>query len=184
MNEHVLVIGGTGMLRDTTLWLLEKGYHVSVIGRTSMKHQQLQKQTLHKEKLHSIKLDYYNTPLLLQEIKKVIQQYGPISIVVCWIRSDAISSLKVICNIIQQTTDKQWKLYHIQSSTKFFKKETILVPDNCLYRSIFLGFILENNQSRWLTHDEISNGVIECIKNDPPESIVGTVTPWEKRPSY
>ncbi len=32
---HALVIGGTGMLADTTLWLVKNGYDVSVIGRNA-----------------------------------------------------------------------------------------------------------------------------------------------------
>ena len=31
---HALVIGGTGMLADTSCWLVNDGYHVSVIGRS------------------------------------------------------------------------------------------------------------------------------------------------------
>ncbi len=30
---HALVIGGTGMLADVSLWLVREGYYVSVIAR-------------------------------------------------------------------------------------------------------------------------------------------------------
>lgn len=107
LNQHVLVIGGTGMLQDTTLWLLQKGYHVSVIGRTAFRHRKLQKQTSHQERLNSIMVNYYDTSLLLQKVKTAIQQYGPISFVVCWIRSDAMNSLLAICKLIIKTTHNQ-----------------------------------------------------------------------------
>ena len=31
--KHVLVVGGSGMLADVSLWLNNQGYHVSVIAR-------------------------------------------------------------------------------------------------------------------------------------------------------
>ncbi|MFG6117687.1 hypothetical protein [Thalassobacillus sp. B23F22_16] len=36
--KHGLVVGGTGMLAETTLWLADQGYHVSVVEvRTNIK---------------------------------------------------------------------------------------------------------------------------------------------------
>ncbi|WP_309243101.1 hypothetical protein [Bacillus cereus group sp. BfR-BA-01309] len=34
---HALVIGGTGMLKRVSMWLWEKGFHVSIIGRDEVK---------------------------------------------------------------------------------------------------------------------------------------------------
>lgn len=36
--------------------------------------------------------------------------------------------------------------------------------------------------SRWLTHEEIWQGTLAAIDNDWVESVIGVVTPWEKRP--
>ncbi|MGY3190168.1 hypothetical protein ACVWXS_004902 [Lysinibacillus sp. TE18511] len=33
--RHALVVGGTGMLSGVSLWLLNQGYHVSIIARNS-----------------------------------------------------------------------------------------------------------------------------------------------------
>ncbi|MEM5592401.1 hypothetical protein AAHH67_13015 [Niallia circulans] len=41
---------------------------------------------------------------------------------------------------------------------------------------------MENSVSRWLTHKEISAGVIDAIKNNWKRKVVGVVEPWEKRP--
>ncbi|MEK8198286.1 hypothetical protein [Lysinibacillus sp. FSL M8-0134] len=38
---HALVIGGTGMLANTSLWLVNNGYHVSVIGRNANRMERL-----------------------------------------------------------------------------------------------------------------------------------------------
>ena len=42
---HALVIGGTGMLADTSLWLVNNGYHVSVIGRSAHRMEDLRNRT-------------------------------------------------------------------------------------------------------------------------------------------
>ncbi|MBK7159886.1 MAG: hypothetical protein IPH77_15465 [Ignavibacteria bacterium] len=53
---------------------------------------------------------------------------------------------------------------------------------NINYKKILLGFVIEDEKSRWLTNTEISNGVIDALKKDEDTFIVGKVEPWEKRP--
>jgi len=50
------------------------------------------------------------------------------------------------------------------------------------YQAVVLGFMRENDRSRWLTDAEISDGVFAAIENGIPLSIVGTVEPWSARP--
>jgi len=40
--------------------------------------------------------------------------------------------------------------------------------------------MMEEGHARWLTHEEISQGVIVAIQQDPPIHIIGTLQPWEK----
>lgn len=35
--KQASVVGGTGMLSDVALWLIQEGYHVFVIGRNTQK---------------------------------------------------------------------------------------------------------------------------------------------------
>ena len=50
------------------------------------------------------------------------------------------------------------------------------------YFQVVLGFKKEAGSSRWLTNDEISDGVLEAIKLREMCHIIGTVTPWDQRP--
>jgi hypothetical protein len=52
----------------------------------------------------------------------------------------------------------------------------------CRLQQVVLGFKVENGASRWLSHDEISGGVLEAIRTDRPHSVIGQVTPWSARP--
>ncbi len=39
-----------------------------------------------------------------------------------------------------------------------------------------------SNRSRWLTHEEISKGVIDAINNPKGRYIIGQIEPWGQRP--
>lgn len=51
-----------------------------------------------------------------------------------------------------------------------------------MYREVMLGFVPLGTGSRWLTNEEISDGVIDAVGTDGERSIVGVVEPWELRP--
>lgn len=179
-DKHALVIGGTGMLADVTLWLADTGYQVSVIGRTKEKHLNLVKKATNPQNINHIVIDYTNDPLLEDQVKKAIETIGPISKVVSW--TPMRQSLETVNTIVGKQKD-QWTLYQIKGSRRYFEKESLLVPVNCEHRSIYLGFIIEDNRSRWLTNQEISEGIIMNIQEDHNESIVGILHPYESRPS-
>ena len=48
---------------------------------------------------------------------------------------------------------------------------------NIQYRQVILGFVVEPGGSRWLTHQEISTGVMAAVRRDAPYYVVGTVEP-------
>ena len=50
------------------------------------------------------------------------------------------------------------------------------------YQAVVLGFVMDAGRARWLTNDEISNGVFAAIASAAPLSIVGTVEPWSAHP--
>lgn len=179
-EKHALVIGGTGMLADVSLWLADTGYQVSVIGKTKEKHLNLLKKARNPQNINSVVVDYTNYALLEDQVRTAIEEMGPISLVVSW--TPIRQSLETVNRIVAEQKD-QWTLYQIKGSRRYFEKESFLVPVNCEHRSIYLGFIIEGNHSRWLTNQEISEGIIMNIKEDHIESIVGTLHPYEKRPS-
>ncbi|SEP70411.1 hypothetical protein SAMN05216232_0634 [Virgibacillus subterraneus] len=182
-NHYALVVGGTGMLKNVCHWLIEQDYHVYVIGRNQSKLNKLKQETIQPENLHGVAVDYQNSTCLSNELSNLFETNGIPDIVVSWIHSSAPQALPLIKDMIsKQDLSTDWRLIHIQGSARFLEKENTPVPKNCLYRRVYLGFILENNDSRWLTHNEISSGVIHAITTDSNETIVGTLEPWDMRP--
>lgn len=181
--EHALVIGGTGMLKNVCHYLLEFNYTVSAVGRNPGHHQRLRLASTNPENYHAILVDYHDDAKLKSELNIAFQRYGTPSIVVSWIHSSAPQALPLIIDEIQRRNSSfPWRLFHIQGSAGIFEKENTPVPENCRYRRVFLGFVFNGKQSRWLTHNEIASGVIQAIERDQAETIVGTLEPWDKRP--
>lgn len=178
--KHALVIGGTGMLAQASVWLSQNGYRVSVIGRNPEKMQRLIEKN--PKGINPVPVDYRNTDKLAEQLSHIQQKNGPIQLVLAWIHSDGPDVIP--CLIDSLPRDSEWKLFHVNGSSSNLEeiKARVSVPAHVRYHQIQLGFHLENGTSRWLTHDEISAGVIEAMRDGKAQYIVGTLSPWERRP--
>ncbi|WP_026907279.1 hypothetical protein [Paucisalibacillus globulus] len=131
-------------------------------------------------------MDYSNIDDLMHKIEVAYEEYGEIDLVVAWIHStapDAIPTIKKQISELQK--NHTWTLVIVKGSSSHLASITAYeadVPDNCIVKEVQLGFIYNGVSSRWLTHQEISEGVIEAIKSRERKTIVGTLEPWEKRP--
>ncbi|WP_203364672.1 short-chain dehydrogenase [Bacillus sp. REN10] len=182
--QHVLIVGGTGMLSEVSLWLAKNNDHVSVVARDQRKMERMVNKSVEKSNIIPVLVDYSHDDELRRAILLLTEKYGSIDLVIAWIHSYAENALGSIIDIVSNNSD-QWELYHILGSSSDINeiKKSITVPKNCRYHQIQLGFIIKNNMSRWLTHDEISSGVIDAIKNNEASPVViGEIEPWDRRP--
>lgn len=174
--SHALVIGGTGMLAGVSIFLATQGYSVSVIGRTAAKFERL-KDVCPPNTIFPIQIDY-DSEALYTEIDKAIAERGPFDLIVSW--TPNYRALERICEMNSQA--ESFRFIHVKGSRRYFENEEILIPTNCTYGKVFLGFVIEGETSRWLTNDEISNGVIHQITSKGDERIVGQLIPYSARP--
>ncbi|MDY0409555.1 short-chain dehydrogenase [Virgibacillus soli] len=180
--QHALVIGGTGMLQKTCLWLADNNYMVTVINRHKNHFEQMVAKSKAPAHFHNLLVDYHDEEKLEKKLKQTFDLNGPPQLVISWIHSSAPQALPLIIDTICRYTNK-WQLIHIQGSSSFFVKEQINIPKDCTYQQVYLGFVMDEKGSRWLTNDEISNGVLKAMKLDHPKVVVGTLEPWHQRPS-
>jgi hypothetical protein len=158
------------------MYLAKEGYSVSVIGRTAAKFERL-KESSPSNTIFPIQVDY-NSEALYTEIDKAIAERGPFDLIVSW--TPNYRALEQICKMNEQAT--LYRLIHVKGSRRYFDDEEIIIPANCKYEKVFLGFVMEGNTSRWLTNEEISNGVIQQITSIGDERIVGQLIPYSARP--
>ncbi|GKV68650.1 short-chain dehydrogenase [Sporosarcina sp. NCCP-2716] len=176
--KHALVVGGTGMLSGVSQWLVSAGYHVSIIARSAERMNELVKRVSNSERVTPLLVDYKDDLLLRMKIKEAIHQNGPIGTVVAWIHSDAVSALPLLLQEVSMDYDN-WELYHVLGSQANAEevKRSLIVPANCLYSQVQLGFVLDNGHPRWLTNQEISDGVLDAIRQRTERMTVGQVEP-------
>lgn len=188
-RKHALVVGGTGMLRGLTLALAEEGYTVSVIARTAARLDSLAAAAKDAPGLiNPLSLDYRDGTRLQEALRRAAGQFGPIVLAVCWIHSTAPAALRQIAEVIGES-GAPCRLFHVRGSAVANPAaEAKRLPEwlgrypSIQYRQVILGFVIEHGRSRWLTHQEISGGVLAAVRADRELSIVGTVEPWSLRP--
>src|SRR5699024_12332404 len=103
--KHALVVGETGMLARASLWLLDQGYHVSIIARNPGRMGQLIEQTNFKNQVTPLVEDYKDNNGLQKKVHETITKNGAIDIVVAWNHSTALAALTILVNEISVTKD-------------------------------------------------------------------------------
>ncbi|WP_143833267.1 short-chain dehydrogenase [Oceanobacillus timonensis] len=184
LPTHTLIIGGTGMLSAASLWLAANSNKVSILARNQTKMERVLNKANAGSFITPLLVNYKDSTVLKEKIQAAIIQNGPIDLIIAWVHSDANHALDIICHEVAQESPS-WKLYHVlgsSSNLNQMKDATVKKYPGCQYRQIQLGFILDKESSRWLTHQEISDGVIDAVTYDREVKIIGTVEPWEKRP--
>lgn len=164
------------MLGNVCVTLAKKGYAVSVIGRTASKFQRLITESP-VDSIFPIVADY-NKEDMFDAVRAAMNKRGPFELIVSW--SPNYKALARICELNRGINI--FRLFQVKGSRRYFGDEPIHLPANCHSRKVFLGFIFENGQSRWLTHGEISNGIVYQIEADQIEGVIGQIEPYELRP--
>ena len=167
--KHALVIGGSGMLAGTVLWLAEVGYHVSIIGRNAEKMSRLTEQA--PARLSAVLVDYRDDWRLKEALRSSIADHGDFDLVVAWIHSDAADALTCMLSALREGTD----LFHVLGSraNSSVLRKGLTIPQDVRYHQVQLGFQVVNGERRWLTHEEIARGVIEAIQGNKTYHVVG-----------
>ena len=187
---HTLITGGTGMLKDVSLYYAQHGSTVSVIARNQQGIDELITKKDEYGFINPLRVDYSDYQRLEQKINLAIEHYGKIESCVNWIHSSAPEAPYIIAEILNNQNIK-CKFFHVlgceyaDPSLKFPEIEkTFERFVNLIYRKIILGFVVEDEKARWLTKTEIGNGVIDAVEKEKDSFIVGKTEPWKFRPEY
>ncbi|MFK3986390.1 MULTISPECIES: short-chain dehydrogenase [Exiguobacterium] len=169
--KHALVIGGSGMLAGTVLWLTEVGYHVSIIGRDAEKMSRLTEQA--PARLSAVLVDYRDDLCLKEALRSSIADHGDFDLVVAWIHSDAADALPCVLSALRGGTD----VFQVLGSCANLSgvRNGLTIPQDIRYHQVQLGYQVEKGERRWLTHEEIAGGVVEAIHGNMTYHVVGMI---------
>jgi MobA-like NTP transferase domain len=150
---HVLVVGGTGMLAVLTRSLAARGHAVTCVSRRAARL---------GPHVASVPVDYRDPEALRLVLALAMESRGSIELAVCWFHTDAPDAPRLVAEsiapgarLVQVFGTRVWPLAD--------------VPLHIAYRQVVLG----SAEGRWLTHEEISTGVLEAVDADRPLYVVG-----------
>jgi NAD(P)-dependent dehydrogenase (short-subunit alcohol dehydrogenase family) len=180
-DGHDLVIGGSGMLAGLVRDLAARGRQVTVIARGRERLQRLAA----APNIHPLALDYRDADTLEAGLARCVARSGPIARCVAWMHDD---DLDRVLHIAGRVGDRYCQVLGSASADPFrpdslARWEDAFAPlGKPVLRLAVLGFVLERDAARWLSDAEISAGVGRALESDQTITVVGTVTPWSRRP--
>lgn len=185
----MLIIGGTGMLKEASEYFIQREKQVSLVSRNLQKLETFKNQHPDK-KVCTLALDYTNTENFIHQLKTHFEHIAICQKVICWMHNSGHNTLKALFNLLNnyptsKTPKTPIQFYHILGSASRNPTNNQLQIKqftNIRYRTIVLGFKLQGNYSRWLTHKEISDGVISAVESSSEKSIIGQIEPWHLHP--
>ena len=160
------------MLAGLCRALAGDGWQVTVVGRNQDK---LARASVDDARLHPLSVDYDDIRAFASALDGAVAARGPFTLAVCWIRSWAPHSLLAAADAVAA----RGRLFHVlgshASDASAAAIEALAVRPNLHYRQVQLGAVGDGSSRRWLTNDEISDGVYAAVAADRPYHLVGTV---------
>ena len=159
------------MLAGLCVHLAAAGREVTVVGRDHGKLDRVARRDPH---IHPLSADYEDVSAFKSALRDVVAERGPIRLAVCWIRSWAPQSLLAAADSV--ATDG--RLFHVLGSQRSDASEPAIDVlrrrEDLRYRQVQLGEVVSGEGRRWLTNEEIADGVAEAVAADLPSFLVGT----------
>jgi GNAT superfamily N-acetyltransferase len=175
--SHALVVGGSGMLARCCTKLLDISEQVCVLARNVKRIHAVAPEVV------PVICDYNNLAALVS----VLGDAPTPDLIVAWIHGSALPVRRALADrlreggrLVQVLGSAHADPAHPERLSDMARVAQGLPID---YQAVVLGFALCQGGSRWLTDDEISDGVFAAITRRDPVCIVGTVTPWSARPA-
>ncbi len=161
---NILCIGTTGMLLGFTQTLLKQGHRVHAIARTRQSLESCAEGLTPEQadRLKTYQADYTDEPGFEQLLESIPD---PIDAVVCWIHSSAPCAVDQV-----RTRFPDADMLRVCSHST-----TMPIAQAAPHRCVILGSIKDNGSTRWLTHTEISQGVLEAFESTNQVSVVGSI---------
>lgn len=160
------------MLKGIVLWLIKEGFHVTLAARDQKKMLDLAEESEKPNAYTFLPLDYSNTQDLEKNIVYAIEKNGPVTLAAVWVHSTAPEAVECVSSVFSNQQE-EGAFFHVKSHTAVFSTRPQALKEHFSYHQIILGFIEEENRRRWLSHREIADGVIEAVKAEKQETIIG-----------
>ncbi|MHC9159790.1 MULTISPECIES: Rossmann-fold NAD(P)-binding domain-containing protein [Exiguobacterium] len=167
-RKHILIVGGTGMLAELTSYLAIE-QDVTIIGRDKEKMANIVQRN--PETCHPLIVDYLEEEALSNALQRGVKQRGPFDRVIAWVHRGSGRAMQLILDHSENS-----EVIHILGSraNPEYEKNCLCFNAQQTYRQVQLGEMHEMASVRWLTHDEIVEGVLDAMQNQDDYRLIGT----------
>lgn len=183
--SRLLIIGGTGMLREATEYYIAKNHHVTVHGRDERRLNYFT-ETYPDKPISLVAQDYHEKDKFIAAIRDDRARHGEYDIVISWIHGSGEDALLSLIDMLA-VQNPQTLFYHVKGSASYnpaVKPSPVAAQSPLAYREIILGFKIEKGAARWLHNSEISAGVVEAVDQGLERHVIGVTEPWDSRPGW
>lgn len=179
-----LLIGATGMLKAAATYAVARSKKAVLVSR-SAEDFSLDSEPLDR-KLVRVPRSYDDSAAFLD----AVAVHAPYDLVLTWIRPPA----EILRAALDGMIAPGGRLIEVMGSRSILLGETgeasiaerraqaLALQPGVVYAQVILGFVVEGEASRWLTHQEISAAAIAQMERPQARVVAGVLEPWEKRP--
>ena len=128
---------------------------------------------------HMLALDWSRPEEFLHSLRQHLVRTKRPDLVIAWIHDDELA-IRVAGLVATQPACRFFHVVGSARSDPSLIAATLrqrLPPSNFTYHQVILGYIRAGRDTRWLTNDEISAGLLDAIARAEPEYVVGTIQP-------
>lgn len=164
MYRHSLIIGGTGMLEKATRTLMDQSEHTTLVARHASGFSQ---------HVDAIDADYTNAGHFIETLSAHFFHTPPVDLAVIWMHRTGNEALQKLLPLLNAGPVS---VIHLLGSAQGDPRQdnplTPVLSDlpHITYISVALGRM----GSRWLTHEEISDGTLEAIAHKRA-TVIGSI---------
>ena len=178
--SHVLIVGGSGMLAGLGRKLLERCDTLSILARNEARIRAVSPSVTPQV------CDYRDAAAVEAALAADAKTHGPPDLIVAWIHPRAPELRRRLARAVAPGGRFAQVLGSAVGDPAH--PDRLAAMTACadgaavVQQAVLLGFVIAGGPSRWLTNDEISEGVFTALESGAPVSTVGTLTPWSARP--
>lgn len=180
MRTHILTLGCTGMLAGAVKELARRGCDVSLLSRRPGR--------LISKRMHPFPCDWQDVASVLAATSKAVDALDQPRQALVWCHDKYVAY--ALARALAPGGETVDYFHVLGSGVSDPARPDRLNRLNDIYKAIqgidwhaiCLGFVIEDETSRWLTHSEICHGVLKMMTNPAAQHVIGTTRPWSAKP--
>jgi hypothetical protein len=153
--RRALVLGGTGMLAGVAAALLDDGWHVVLPSRRKPPGL-----TTNGHAASWVKADWTEPTELVATASEALD--GPVDLLVAWVHREVrVSVIRAVAPLLADGAPIV-EVHGSASANPLGGCPDPVLPDHPT-QQVVLGYVRHAGRTRWLTHDEVSAGVLDAV---------------------